>query len=668
MIYQGLEEVHEDPDRYPRMATNLILPGDQIEVERSAVAEDEEPDPLDDPSFYPRLAKLAAGPIIAFPFLFNLLPIPNPEPSRCLFLMIWMGLWWIFEPVPSPIVSLLPLFLAPLLRIASASQIAHAYFSDASVFMFGTGIFSAAIQQLGLHNRLTLFFLRRTDGRADRVVLALVVVAALVAMVVPRSAAAALIAPFVNAVSAPLDNSEVGLSFKRGLYLAVQYALGIGSATTLIGNPCNLILVGQFSTLFPDHTPISFGSWFFFCFPLACIFIFLEWRIFATFSCPGGWGVALRKRWTGFVPTQLDTQTHNNTTHAATGPQHLQQQHAYDYIAPVGLPPSRSNSTASVSDLVSRRASGSASGQRARGNASSAVAGAAAAASALPSTPASSAAVTTAEQQALLLATSPSTLSTDGSAEEAVRQIYNPSIFISSLGEPYPFRADEKYFCAFFSILFVLWLSRAPSLNAANSQVGWGAYFLSDDGLQLVSDATLVLLVGVLLIVPLPGARHGVFDWDEFQHKQHGAVWSGVMHLGGALALADAMRVSGLAALLCPVDWLQDVPPYSMLTLVVAAAVLLAGLLPDLSCAGVVAPLCFALGTASGQHPLFFAIPVTLSGSFGSAELLGPPGYPRREMFWVCSLVTVIGVGLLLLWMDALGVLLWGIGSPINPE
>jgi len=67
-----------------------------------------------------RTFALLAGPLVASPFLFDILRPGHIEISRCAFVTIWMAIWWILEPVDLAVTSLLPFFLFPLIGITDA--------------------------------------------------------------------------------------------------------------------------------------------------------------------------------------------------------------------------------------------------------------------------------------------------------------------------------------------------------------------------------------------------------------------------------------------------------------------------------------------------------------------------------------------------------------------
>jgi len=74
--------------------------------------------------------------------------------------------------------------------------------------------------------------------------------------------------------------------FVKAILLSVAYSASIGGTSTLVGTAPNLVLVNQFSALFPNAPPISFFKWFLFATPLAFIFLLLMWLYLCFFYCP----------------------------------------------------------------------------------------------------------------------------------------------------------------------------------------------------------------------------------------------------------------------------------------------------------------------------------------------------------------------------------------------
>jgi sodium-dependent dicarboxylate transporter 2/3/5 len=69
-------------------------------------------------------------------------------------------IWWIFEPVPIPVTSLIPLAVFPLVGVLPKEEIAKAYGNDMILLMLGGFMISAAMAHSGTHHRLALGLIR----------------------------------------------------------------------------------------------------------------------------------------------------------------------------------------------------------------------------------------------------------------------------------------------------------------------------------------------------------------------------------------------------------------------------------------------------------------------------------------------------------------------------
>jgi sodium-dependent dicarboxylate transporter 2/3/5 len=70
--------------------------------------------------------------------------------------LVWMAVWWILEPVPIAITSLLPLVLFPFFEIMDSEEVATEYMNDTVVLMLGSFILALAINRHNLHKRMAL--------------------------------------------------------------------------------------------------------------------------------------------------------------------------------------------------------------------------------------------------------------------------------------------------------------------------------------------------------------------------------------------------------------------------------------------------------------------------------------------------------------------------------
>ena len=64
--------------------------------------------------------------------------------------------WWVFEPVPIPVTSLLPLAILPLLGVLTPAEVGQAYGSPLILLLLGGFILSKAMEHSGAHRRIAL--------------------------------------------------------------------------------------------------------------------------------------------------------------------------------------------------------------------------------------------------------------------------------------------------------------------------------------------------------------------------------------------------------------------------------------------------------------------------------------------------------------------------------
>ena len=61
------------------------------------------------------------------------------------------ALWWIFEPIPIPVTSLIPLGAFPISGVLSGEQVASAYGNPLILLLMGGAMLSKAMERSGAH-------------------------------------------------------------------------------------------------------------------------------------------------------------------------------------------------------------------------------------------------------------------------------------------------------------------------------------------------------------------------------------------------------------------------------------------------------------------------------------------------------------------------------------
>ena len=81
--------------------------------------------------------------------------------------------------------------------------------------------------------------------------------------------------------------------FSKALVLGIMYASTIGGMATLTGTGANIILVGMWSTYFPEQRPITFSSWMSFGLPMTLVLFVALWVTLCLKYCTNNTGRVL---------------------------------------------------------------------------------------------------------------------------------------------------------------------------------------------------------------------------------------------------------------------------------------------------------------------------------------------------------------------------------------
>jgi len=185
---------------------------------------------------------------------------------------VWCVFWWIFEPVPIPVTSMLPIAIFPLSGVLSAEQVGSAYGNKLVLLLLGGFILSTAIAHCGAHRRLALNMVHWFGNEnPKRLVLGFMVASATLSMWISNTAATLMLLPVALAVIDSSNNKKLTLP----LLLGLAYAASIGGISTPIGTPPNLILM----QVYEENTglQISFSQWMTWALPVVCVFLPICW-------------------------------------------------------------------------------------------------------------------------------------------------------------------------------------------------------------------------------------------------------------------------------------------------------------------------------------------------------------------------------------------------------
>ena len=97
--------------------------------------------------------------------------------------------WWIFEPIPIPVTSLVPMALLPLLGVISPADVGAAYGSPLILLLMGGFLLSKGMESTGAHTRIALTVVRLVGANEPRrLILGFMLAAALLSMWISNTA------------------------------------------------------------------------------------------------------------------------------------------------------------------------------------------------------------------------------------------------------------------------------------------------------------------------------------------------------------------------------------------------------------------------------------------------------------------------------------------------
>lgn len=210
------------------------------------------------------------GPLLALATAFLCLGAGTADAIAIVaFVAVLCVVWWVFEPVPIPVTSLLPLALLPLLGVLTPAQVGQAYGSPLILLLLGGFLLSKAMEHSGAHRRIALGMVNlfgASSGR--RLVMGFMAAAAVLSMWISNTATTLMLLPVALAV---LEGSDDKDKLAAPLLLGVAYAASIGGIGTPIGTPPNLILMQVFEET--TGQAVTFTQWMSWALPVVIVLV-----------------------------------------------------------------------------------------------------------------------------------------------------------------------------------------------------------------------------------------------------------------------------------------------------------------------------------------------------------------------------------------------------------
>ena len=214
---------------------------------------------------------LALGPIVAClatTLMWFSTDIPNVPAALTLGITLWTVVWWVFEAVPIPVTSLVPLALLPMFGILSSKELGAAVGHPLVLLLLGGFLLATALEKSGAHRRIALAMVRAFGGSSSqRLVFGFMAASAVLSMWISNTSTVIMLLPVATAVI----TSSKDHNLATPLLLGIAYAASIGGMGTPIGTPPNIVFMGIYQEV--TGSTIAFGTWMSWALPIVLVLL-----------------------------------------------------------------------------------------------------------------------------------------------------------------------------------------------------------------------------------------------------------------------------------------------------------------------------------------------------------------------------------------------------------
>jgi len=180
----------------------------------------------------------------------------------------WVVIWWMFEPIPIPATSLIPLALLPLFGVLNAKEVGAAYGHPLVLLLMGGFLLATALEKSGAHRRVALTMVRAFgDSSARRLVFGFMAASAVLSMWISNTATVLMLLPVAVAVIEGAEDDRLATP----LLLGIAYGASIGGMGTPIGTPPNVVFMGVYQETIGQS--ISFSQWMMWALPVVIVLL-----------------------------------------------------------------------------------------------------------------------------------------------------------------------------------------------------------------------------------------------------------------------------------------------------------------------------------------------------------------------------------------------------------
>jgi sodium-dependent dicarboxylate transporter 2/3/5 len=182
-----------------------------------------------------------------------------PAGQASLAVFVLAASFWITDFLPIGITGILAVALLGASGALTPSAAFAAFGNSAVFFILGVFILAAALIQTGLSRRMALALLARFERGPYRLAAGLMFTAALMTVVMPAQATAAMLFPISVEIAQAMRLRRQESAYAKVLFLSLAWGAMVGSNFSFLGSTRAPLALGLLADRF--HETVSFGRW-----------------------------------------------------------------------------------------------------------------------------------------------------------------------------------------------------------------------------------------------------------------------------------------------------------------------------------------------------------------------------------------------------------------------
>ncbi len=194
---------------------------------------------------------------------------------------------------------------------------------------------------------------------------------------------------------------------------------------------------------------------------------------------------------------------------------------------------------------------------------------------------------------------------------------------------------EEKVVLIIFSLLAILWITRADLIFGDFVLKGWSNIFHYP---KYINDGTVAITMAIILfIIPSKKEKGGfIMDWKTAEKLP----WEIILLFGGGFALANGFKASGLSSWFGnELMFLGNISPILLILIISFLVTFLTEITSNTATVETLLPILAGVAISLKINPLLLMIPATVSGSFA---FMLPVATPPNAIIFGTKKVTIL--------------------------